>query len=452
MGLYEWAQSALQNFLFGGIDQDDRNQVIDRARMYSMGLQKRQLKVKADNADDNVIINLIGLIVSRNVTMLFGNGIEFDMPGEGETPQSKYIDMLWDANKKEILLHNVATFGSTDGTCFVKIIPDGVVGKDGKLYPRLQNQDPKQIKIYTKHNDIEFVEKYVIQYTYKPDEKNKEVEFRETTAREGEVWKITQEERITGKKEWTLLSEQIWNWSFPPIIHWQNYPNPHGVYGIRDVTDDLIDLQDKYNFTAGNISKTIRYHAHPQTVIIGASASDIKTEPGKAIFLPDGGNAFNLEMSSDLASSYNYMTKIENSIFSMAHQVNLASFADKLGAVTNFGLHVLYQDALARLHTKQELYGDALIELNRRLSVLSGLADDGGDIIWPEVLPEDDNAEITALKQELEMGVISKQTAAQERGRDFEEEQKRIEGEKTATQTNENNIGAAILNGFMKGK
>jgi hypothetical protein len=455
MGLYEWAQTAFQNFILGGSGIDYHNRSIERNRMYAQGLQKRQIKIKSDNADDNVIVNLIGLIVIKNVTDLFGNGIEFDMPGEGETPQSEYIDHVWDANKQEILLQKQAMFGSTDGTCFFKIIPDGVIGKDGVLYPRLMIQDPLKIKVFTKYNDIEYVEKYVIQYTYKrPTEngKDKEVEYRETTAREGNVWKITEEERIVGQKAWTSLTEQIWDESFPPIIHWQNYPNPYGVYGDPDITDHLIELQDYYNFQLSNIGKTIRYHAHPQTVIIGPSASDVKTEPGKAIFLPEGSEAFNLEMSSDLASSFNFAMELKKDIFTTAHQIDLSTVADKIGNTTNFGLRVWNQDKLAYLHTKQELYGDALVELNRRLSVLGGFEDDGGDVIWPEILPVNASEEINALKAKLDMGVLSKQSIAKELGVDWEAEQKRLEDEKTASNVGNNNIGAMYLNNFMKGK
>jgi hypothetical protein len=59
-----------------------------------------------------------------------------------------------DANKQEILLHKIATLGAESGTCFVKLLPDGVVGRDGKSYVRLVALDPKMCEIETLPSDM----------------------------------------------------------------------------------------------------------------------------------------------------------------------------------------------------------------------------------------------------------------------------------------------------------
>lgn len=450
MGIYDWARNLVQNLVWGGIEAEDREKFISKRRAYRTGIQARQLKIKSDNADDNIIINFTGLVVDRAVTMLFGNGVEFDMPGEDEDPQSQYIDMTWDANKEQILLHKLGVLGAESGTCFVKMIPDGVRGKDGKMYVRLVAIDPKIISTHTNPDDIEDVTGYTIEYSIKRD--GKEIDIKQETTKENDSWVVVDYERMRGKKAWEEVNRVAWEYSFPPIHHWQNLPNPLSVYGMPDITDDVIALQDRINFTAGNISKIIRYHAHPQTIVVGVAEGDIKTAPGQALFLPEGGNAFNLEMTSDLVSSSNYLQYLQNSLFSITQTVDISSFTDKLGALTNFGLKVLYQDALARLHTKQELYGDALVELNRRMSVIGGFEDDGGEIIWPEILPVNDIDVITALKSQMELGVISKQSVARELGIDWTEEEERLASEKTANLSVDNNIGNYVLQNFMKGK
>jgi hypothetical protein len=109
--------------------------------------------------------------------------------------------------------------------------------------------------------------------------------------------------------------------------------------------------------------------------------------------------------------------------------------ADKLGALTNFGLRVLFMDALAKLHTKQELYGDALLELNRRLLVIGGFANtDPGAIIWPEVLPVNEAEQVQAITSDLTNELVSKQTASTVRGYDWEQEQERIKADKAEAQ------------------
>jgi hypothetical protein len=103
--------------------------------------------------------------------------------------------------------------------------------------------------------------------------------------------------------------------------------------------------------------------------------------------------------------------------------VDISSMADKLGALTNFGLRVLYADALFKLGTKRELYGDGIEELVRRLLILNGMDEDPGEIIWPDMLPENDVEKLNTQRQEMDLKLKSPQTVASERGIDFEKEQ-----------------------------
>ena len=98
MGIYDTMQNFVQGLVWGGIDDNERAKMIERKREYRKGIQAQQIEVK-HGANDNITVNFVGLVVDRAVTMLFGNGVEFDMPGEGETPQDELIRGTWDANK-----------------------------------------------------------------------------------------------------------------------------------------------------------------------------------------------------------------------------------------------------------------------------------------------------------------------------------------------------------------
>jgi hypothetical protein len=63
------------------------------------------------------------------------------------------------------------------------------------------------------------------------------------------------------------------------------------------------------------------------------------------------------------------------------------------------------------------------------------------------VLPINEQEVINTQKSELEIGIVSKQTISQERGRDYEQEQERMSNE----QANDTNIGAEILKTFEAG-
>ena len=160
------------------------------------------------------------------------------------------------------------------------------------------------------------------------------------------------------------------------------------------------------------------------------------------------GKIANLEMQSDLASSQNFFLTIRQALFDITRTVDIDSVADKLGALTNFGLKVLYNDALAKVNSKRELYGDALLELNSRLLEMNGMDNDPGEIVWPDVLPVNGMELSSELQQDLGMGILDKQSAALIKGYDWEQVQERLgeEGEEN------NDVGTAILNAFNRGR
>jgi len=153
-------------------------------------------------------------------------------------------------------------------------------------------------------------------------------------------------------------------------------------------------------------------------------------------------------MQSDLASSQNFFLSMRQALFDITRTVDIDSIADKLGALTNFGLKVLYQDALSKIHSKRELYGDALIVLNSRLLEMNGMDNDAGEIIWPEVLPENGKELSEEIKLDMEMGLVDKQTASTIKGYDWEQVQERLATESQQTE----DIGTSILKAFNRGQ
>ena len=166
-------------------------------------------------------------------------------------------------------------------------------------------------------------------------------------------------------------------------------------------------------------------------------------------FPGDNAALANLEMQSDLSSSQQFMMVMRQLLFDVSRTVDITSIADKIGALTNFGLRVLYTDTLHKRDTKRALMGEALTELNRRLLILGNFKNtDPGAVVWPETMPQNKLELIQAVQQEIGVGIVSKQTAAIEMGRDWESEQERMAEETSAG----GNIGAALLNAFNQGR
>lgn len=449
MGFFSDIRSRLVDSIVSAITGGDLEKrvggIMDR-RSYIMGYQKKGIRQRANQPDDNVTANFIRKIVDQSVSLLFGKGIEFDFgEDEGNEAGKELIEGTWKYNKKDILLPDMAHSGTLAGMVFAKLVPNG------NNFTRIVNLDPSLMDIITDPHDLSKVIKYIIQYKY-VNENDKEVNYREITewnptSEDGEQgnWTVTEEEAINGR--WKVISSKVWEWTFPPIVHGKNLPLPHMVWGMPDITDDIMELQDRLNFSLSNENKIIRLQAHPLRFVKGTGIGDIAIDPDKLIKLPENGEATQLAPVADIPAISNFALMLRQMMFDNTESIDITSMADKLGALTNFGLHVLFMEALAKLETKRSLYGDFILEINKRLLALANMPEQDIDIVWPNPLPENEMEDAQAAEIALNLGVVSKQTVSGDLGLDWETEKQRMEEEKQG----EENIGEFLLRGFNRG-
>jgi hypothetical protein len=468
MSIFENMGNAVGNWLAGYIapkinDNMGRTQSI--LATYYTGDHRPQIKRKEGTTqDDNVIINDVGLAVDRSVSRLFRGGVKFNLP-DGADAQEEYLEAVWDLNKQEIILYQVGLHGAVYGTGYFKIAPDGLTDPyTGKVMPRLIPLDPEIVRVTTDPQDMNIVAQYRIEY--KIIEKtgeyaSREVAYREITRRDGSGWVVEHYEQAGSNAQWKLVESVPWEYDFPPIIHWKNLPSLKSCYGDSDI-DDAINVQDKMNFVVSNTGKIIKHHASPRPVGTGFSGKDMKPlddSPDSMIVIPaENAKVFNLQMDSDLVSSRGFADDLKQSIFDVSREIDLSSIKDKLGALTNFGLRVLYTDALDKNDTKRSLYGDALKELNRRLLVLAGYtseASNPGEVQWGEAMIINVMEEMQTDQLALDMGLVDKGTVYaryQSRyGKSWEDIQQAIADERAHANQNNADIGSIILRNFSNG-
>jgi len=435
MSIFDNIRDGVRNWLGFDAITDERAKRIERNRAYAAGRQKHTLIVSPGKTDDNVIINIIGLIVDRWVSWLFGKDIEFDLPGDDTSKEQEHIDSVWDANHKSILLHKVGVNGSIAGTAFVKIVQNGVD------LPKLVAVDPAFVTMDTSPEDIDEVIRYTISYSI-GDKSVKEVS--ENVDGKWTVKKITRE----GNKQ-EVTEDVDWEWTdFAPVVHCQNLPSVSSAYGVPDITEPIIELQNAINLNASNIQKANRLHAAPQ--LWGNKLGSIKEiVSGTDKIIDVGEGTLNSVQMQEMVGSSNFLQWLVKELMATTRTVDLDSIADKLGNLTNFGLRVMYEDTLTKLETKRALYGEMLCELNRRLLIMGGFADpDPGTIHWQDVIPQN-LVEIAAYHQTLiNGGLESKETAAMGLGIDWAKEQEKIANDKTS----EKNLGGMILDNFNRDK
>ena len=90
MGLMDSIRNTVINWLWpNGAGQDERAQKYYSFSDYYTGAQRRQLRVKIGQADDNLTVNLVTLVIDRGISMLLGDGVTFDLPGDDpESPET----------------------------------------------------------------------------------------------------------------------------------------------------------------------------------------------------------------------------------------------------------------------------------------------------------------------------------------------------------------------------
>jgi hypothetical protein len=454
-------QDTVRRWIINILDLNDLTDIATRNRIerlaelrsYYDGYHKQQLRVKPGKFDDNLTVNLCGLIVDKSVSALVGDpadgqGLSWSFPsdtGETSTPAITWLDEQWAHNKQAIFLHKNALVGAESGIPCIKLVPDGA----GNI--RLVNVNPLLLDIETMPQDAETVAEYTIRYIVNED--GKEVAYREETEpndpNNPTAWTIETKRQIGGKR-WELVNPPVlWPYPFPPLLHWQNLPCTDSPYGRSDI-ESILPIQDRYNFLVSNISKIIRLFAHPNRYGKNISAQmdggEFKMGPDEMPIFTGDGDIIQMPPVGDLPGAMLFLDSLRESMFVLSREVDTQSLKDKVGAISNFVMRVLYHDMLDKLGTKRMLYGDTYIELNKRMLVLGGYEGEECTIQWPDPLPVNETEEVAGLQADMNMGLVSIQTAQERRGYDPEQEQERMDSEKQSS----TNAGGLILSEFFK--
>lgn len=414
-------------------------QITQRWRWYH-GQHPKPLRVRQGQPDDTVILNYARIIVDKGVSFLFGKDVQFELDETGETAAEEWLAACWERNRQATLLQKLALNGAIAGHTFLKILPQ-------QPYPRLVVLDPATVSVVWDPDDLEVVLRYIIQYPAIDPQTEKPVLRRQRIERGGRGWQIIDQQQQPGQSGWVTLQTTVWPYAWPPILDGQNLPCPNEYWGISDLEDDILQLNAALNFVASNLTRIIRYHAHPKTWGRGFAASQLNIAVDETIVLssPDA-ELRNLEMTSDLSSSVALFQRLREALHEISKIPEVATGRlENAGSLSGVALQILYQPLVEKTELKRRTYGDFLVELNRRLLVLGGFGEENRVTIhWPELLPADplQERQIAVLDQQLG---VSQDTLLQRLGYDPDlERQKREAGSAQ--------LGEQLLTAFERGE
>lgn len=381
--------------------------------------------------NDNVKVNKARTIANTSVHFLFGRGVGFDLGQDAEA--GDYLNGVvddgrvvkpgvWTVNKKATTLLKLGLNGAVTGHTFVKIVP-GPTPLTGRL-SRLVILDPATVDVTWDPDDLELVEAYEISYPGIDPKSGKPMLYRQLHQRDDQRWRILDQQKSPDARVWSTIREQPWPWPFAAIVDTQNLPAPNQYYGTADLETDVLDLNKQRNFVLSNALRIIRYHGHPRTWGKGFTARELETAVDATIVLPGkDASLANLEMQSDGSFVDLVDRRIDEAIHELSDLPPVAvGKVENVGQLSSLALKVLYAPLIARTETKRLLYGELLVELNRRLLAIEGF---GEEILttlqWQDVLPTDPMQEVQTALLEEQLGV-SKATLIAKLGYDPEQE------------------------------
>lgn len=421
---------------------DDRLRAIARAWDYYEGRHPQPLVVRPNQPDDNVIVNLARPVVDKGISLLFGKEVtwQIDESAATTTGAEQFLKDIWAANKKMALLHEVAQNGSLSGLAAVKVNPRP---EDPQRPYRLINLDPSNLQIFSEDEDIDDVWRYRIQYTC-ADRAGGELIKRQDITRDQGRWVIEDYTcrgarlalaRMSKALEDTAFQktgETTWSYPLAPIVHAKNLPCANSIWGYGDLED--VRLNDALNLIASSTRFILRMHASPQTWLKGQSAAMLRRSANQIWELEESAELGNLEIQSDLESSRKFYLELRSAFYAMGRMPDVAQIGD-LGALTNFGLRVLFADALERTATKRMMYGDLIIGVNRLLCLLGRQGENVTvKLTWPDPLPTNEAELTTTVQAQQATGLASDETLTGKLGYDYVDEQARLADEKKKRQ------------------
>lgn len=401
----------------------------------------KPLKVRPGTVDDNIRLNFARLIVDKGVSFLFGKEVNFEIDEGETTPAETWLSGCWQRNRKMTLLQKAALNGGVCGHCFLKI-----QYTPGDEYPRLIVLDPETVTVVLAADDLENVLSYKIQYPSKDPISKKPVAIRQLIERDGTRWMITDQVGSIDSLSWRTTGEQIWPYAWPPVVECQNLPAPNEFWGVSDIEPDILEVNMAINFVVSNTGRILKYHAHPKTWGKGFDASQLKIAVDETLIIPsETGELHNLEMQTDLSSSIEFYKRLKEALHEASRIPEVATGKlESTSGLSGLALQILYQPLLEKTETKRLLYGDMLVELNRRMLEIGGFGTDNiTEIHWPELLPTDPLQERQAALIDQQLGV-STDTLLMRLGYDPD-----LEREKSQKSTEQ--LGDQLLSAFDKG-
>lgn len=404
-------------------ERQSRTEKYTQALDYFEGRQKPQLDFKSDEPNDNVVVNLVRTSIDRSIAFLFPQipHMELDPRETEETPDEKWLRLAWEYNGGLGLLTKIGQAGSLSGQVYVRVLPPRP-GIDA--YPRIRVLEPSSTITYWQADDMDTIVWHEQMWTIGDSQ------FILDVINEGDHWELIQYVQKAGTGFDPVRAES-WNRTPGPIITWQHFPLIGSFYGRSDVEPENIAHQNSVNLISSEMMRINRYHSSPKTIAIGVGNKDEVEETsidGLWIIENENAKLQNLEMTSSLELATNMRDFLHDGYLAEQRVVILKGEVKDFQRVTNTGVRTVFMDTLAKNGVSRQAYHRGI---QQTCTVLGKLInkDFVPEIVGRDPLPTDDKEAVSVADIEIKNSVVSRETVATERGRNWTDEKNKMREE-----------------------
>jgi hypothetical protein len=367
--------------------------------------------LKTDDGDDNVTLNLCRQVIDRTIAFLVPDFPLLEIDEVEETARESWLRQAWQANQDAVLLGALALNGALDGHIYARVIP-------AEPNPRIVPLNSAHVIVFWDADDFEKVRWYELRWQVG------RTTYRQDVVYEDDRWLI-RDFRLKGSR-WELLDEVIWPYALGPIVDWQHQKHPVEYYGRDELPH--AHLNDLINKVASDTARILRFHAYPRTIGTGFEATNVQASGIDDFWvIPEKeAHVFNLEMQSDLSASLRFLQLLTDNFLAESRVTMLNGDPQHFKGVTNLGVRVAYLDQIAKTEMLRRQYSIGLQAISRRLLMLGGHDHDVNvRVHWGEALPVDRREAVELVAKQIELGLLSPQTASAQLGLDWQTERAR---------------------------
>ena len=401
-----------------------RRAEIGANREYYNGIQAKPLL----DDRDNVVINLCRQVVDETISFLVAGMPKFDLDAAlaQKSDLETWLDECWERSGGAALITDMAQNGALTGQIYVRVAPMA----DG--YAQIVNLDPANICTVWSAEDYREILWHELHWSTTNPQGVKD-NFRLDIVNRETSWSIIPYKQVGGT--WEINGDSAeWFAPIPPVITWQHLPSANLFYGHHELPHRR--LNDSINKVASDIQSILRYHAFPTTVGTGFTAGDVeKTSIDGFLTVPaTDAKIYNVEMQSDLSASLNTLERLREQFFAQARVVIMRGDPDAFRGITNLGIRTAFMPMIAKTRTLRLQYSKGLAKVSQLCLLLAGKPFlDEPKVRWEDSLPVDMVEQMAVLQQQMAAGLLSKQTASERLGLNYEVEQKQITTETIAS-------------------